>query len=125
IQGHIAGGESALRTAVEGYEDNVEAGVQLIEDIGVTAQDAVVGISASGSAPFVIAALRKAAEIGALTIGVVNNKGTKIEEICDICIAPIVGPEVIAGSTRLKAGTAQKLVLNMLSTSVMVKLGKT
>jgi N-acetylmuramic acid 6-phosphate etherase len=96
----------------------------LIERCGVTAKDAVIGISASGSAPFVIAALQKAREIGAATIGVVNNKRSRLEAVCDICIAPVVGPEVIMGSTRLKAGTAQKLVLNMLSTATMVKLGK-
>jgi len=124
VQGHIAGGDIALRTAVEGFEDNVEEGMALIERCGVTAKDAVIGISASGSAPFVIAALQKAREIGAATIGVVNNKRSRLEAVCDICIAPVVGPEVIMGSTRLKAGTAQKLVLNMLSTATMVKLGK-
>lgn len=125
VQGHIAGGDAALRTAVEGYEDNAEEGVALIERCGVTERDAVIGISASGSAAFVIAALQKAADIGAATIGVVNNKNTKLEKVCDICISPVVGPEVIAGSTRMKAGSAQKLVLNMLSTGTMVKLGKT
>ncbi|WP_276355298.1 N-acetylmuramic acid 6-phosphate etherase [Cohnella caldifontis] len=124
VQGHIAGGDTALRTAVEGFEDNAEEGMALIERCGVTADDAVIGISASGSAAFVIAALQKAREIGAATIGVVNNKRSKLEAVCDICIAPVVGPEVIMGSTRLKAGTAQKLVLNMLSTATMVKLGK-
>lgn len=125
VQGHIAGGDEALRRAVEGFEDDAEEGAALIERCGVTDRDAVIGISASGSAAFVIAALQKAADIGAVTIGVVNNKNTKLEKVCDICISPVVGPEVIAGSTRLKAGTAQKLVLNMLSTGTMVKLGKT
>ncbi|MGG4047901.1 N-acetylmuramic acid 6-phosphate etherase [Paenibacillus favisporus] len=125
VQGHIAGGDGALRTAVEGYEDNAEEGVALIERCGVTDKDAVIGISASGSATFVIAALKKAGEIGAATIGVVNNKNSKVEHVCDVCIAPVVGPEVIMGSTRLKAGTAQKMVLNMLTTCTMVKLGKT
>lgn len=125
VQGHIAGGDGALRTAVEGYEDNAEEGVALIERCGVTDKDAVIGISASGSATFVIAALKKAGEIGASTIGVVNNKNSKVEHVCDVCIAPVVGPEVIMGSTRLKAGTAQKMVLNMLTTCTMVKLGKT
>lgn len=125
VQGHIAGGDEALRLAVEGYEDNAEEGIALIERIGVTAKDAVVGITASGSAQFVIAALKKARELGAQTIGVVNNINSKLESICHVCIAPVVGPEVIMGSTRLKAGTAQKLVLNMLTTCTMVKLGKT
>ncbi|NOV01576.1 N-acetylmuramic acid 6-phosphate etherase [Paenibacillus planticolens] len=125
VQGHIAGGDGALRFAVEGFEDNAEEGVALIERCGVTDKDAVIGITASGSAQFVIAALRKAKEIGAATIGVVNNKGSKLAPVSDVCIAPVVGPEVIMGSTRLKAGTAQKLVLNMLTTCTMVKLGKT
>lgn len=125
VQGYIAGGDTALRNAVEGCEDDVDEGSAIIERIGVTARDAVVGISASGSAGYVIAALRKAKEIGAATIGVCNNKGSKFEPIVDVCIAPVVGPEVISGSTRLKAGTAQKLVLNMLTTCTMVKLGKT
>ncbi|WP_334071460.1 MULTISPECIES: N-acetylmuramic acid 6-phosphate etherase [Paenibacillus] len=125
VQGHIAGGDMALRVAVEGFEDSAEEGIALIERVGVTARDAVIGISASGSASFVIAGLKKAAELGAVTIGIVNNKGSRLEEVCDICIVPVVGPEVIMGSTRLKAGTAQKLVLNMLTTCTMVKLGKT
>jgi len=125
VQGHIAGGDIALRVAVEGFEDNAEEGIALIERCGVTDKDAVIGISASGSANFVIAGLKRAAEIGAATIGVVNNKGSKLEDVADICISPVVGPEVIMGSTRLKAGTAQKLVLNTLTTCTMVKLGKT
>ncbi|MFC5452040.1 N-acetylmuramic acid 6-phosphate etherase [Paenibacillus aestuarii] len=125
VQGHIAGGDGALRTAVEGFEDSGEEGIALIERCGVTNQDVVVGITASGSAQFVIAALQEAKRRGAATIGVVNNKNSKLEHVSDVCIAPVVGPEVITGSTRLKAGTAQKLVLNMLSTSTMVKLGKT
>ncbi|OPH59767.1 N-acetylmuramic acid 6-phosphate etherase [Paenibacillus ferrarius] len=125
VQGHIAGGDGALRTAVEGFEDNAEEGVALIERCGVTDKDAVIGITASGSAQFVIAGLKKARELGAATIGVVNNKDSKLVAVCDVCIAPVVGPEVIMGSTRLKAGTAQKLVLNMLTTCTMVKLGKT
>ncbi|KRE45348.1 N-acetylmuramic acid 6-phosphate etherase [Paenibacillus sp. Soil724D2] len=125
VQGHIAGGDGALRIAVEGFEDNAEEGIALIERCGVTDKDAVIGITASGSAQFVIASLKKAKEIGAATIGVVNNKNSKLEPVCDVCIAPVVGPEAIMGSTRLKAGTAQKLVLNMLTTCTMVKLGKT
>lgn len=125
VQGFIAGGDAALRTAVEGCEDSEEEGIALILQCGVTDRDAVVGISASGSAAFVIAGLKKASELGAATIGVVNNKQSKLSEVCDICIAPVVGPEVIMGSTRMKSGTAQKLVLNMLTTGIMVKLGKT
>jgi N-acetylmuramic acid 6-phosphate etherase len=125
VQGHIAGGDGALRLAVEGFEDNAEEGIALIERCGVTNKDAVIGITASGSAQFVIAGLKKAKEIGAATIGVVNNKNSRLEPVCYVCIAPVVGPEAIMGSTRLKACTAQKLVLNMLTTCTMVKLGKT
>ncbi|MFX3636208.1 MAG: N-acetylmuramic acid 6-phosphate etherase [Candidatus Pristimantibacillus sp.] len=125
VQGYIAGGDIALRSAVEGCEDDADEGIALIESIGVTNKDVVIGISASGSASYVIAALTKAKELGAATIAVCNNKGSKFEPIVDVCIAPVVGPEVISGSTRLKAGTAQKLVLNMLTSCTMVKLGKT
>jgi N-acetylmuramic acid 6-phosphate etherase len=125
VQGHIAGGDKALRLAVEGFEDSAEEGIKLIDDCGVTARDAVIGITASGSAQFVIAALKKAKDVGAATIGVVNNKNSKLEPVCDVCISPVVGPEAIMGSTRMKAGTAQKLVLNMLTTCTMVRLGKT
>ncbi|WP_128657167.1 N-acetylmuramic acid 6-phosphate etherase [Paenibacillus sp. 598K] len=125
VQGHIAGGDIALRMAVEGCEDDGEAGRALVDQLGITSNDAVVGISASGTAAFVIEALQRARELGAVTISVVNNRHTRLEQVSDICIAPVVGPEAIAGSTRLKAGTAQKLVLNMLTTSTMIKLGKT
>lgn len=124
VQAYIAGGDTALRTAVEGCEDDAEGGGQLIADIGVTASDVVVGITASGSAPYVLGAIRQANQAGAKTIGLTTNRNTRIAELCDICIAPVVGPEVVAGSTRLKSGTAQKLVLNMLTTGVMIKLGK-
>jgi N-acetylmuramic acid 6-phosphate etherase len=124
VQAYIAGGDIALRTAVEGCEDDEEGGAQLITDKGVTSRDVVIGITASGSAPYVLGAIRRAKELGARTVGIVTNKNTKLGEICDICIAPVVGPEVVAGSTRLKSGTAQKLVLNMLTTGVMIKLGK-
>ncbi len=124
VQAYIAGGDTALRTAVEGCEDDAEGGEQLITDKGVTADDVVVGITASGSAPYVLGAIRQAKQVGAKTIGLTTNRNTRIAELCDICIAPVVGPEVVAGSTRLKSGTAQKLVLNMLTTGVMIKLGK-
>lgn len=124
VQGYIAGGDVALRTAVEGCEDDPNAGIQLIKDCGVTAKDVVIGITASGGAAFVLGAIQHAHEIGAHTVGVVNNKNSKLAALCDVCIAPIVGPEVIIGSTRMKSGTAQKLVLNMLTTCTMIKLGK-
>ncbi len=124
IQGYIAGGDVALRYAVEGAEDDEAAGAELIREKKVGSRDIVVGITASGSAPFVIGAVKQAKEYGALVIGLVNNKSSELETICDINIAPIVGPEIISGSTRMKSGTAQKMVLNMLSTAVMIKLGK-
>lgn len=124
VQGYIAGGDGALRTAVEGCEDNEEMGRQMVADCGTGRGDIVVGISASGSAAFVIGALKEAARIGAGTIGIVNNKNSWIAECSAVCIEAVTGPEVIIGSTRMKAGTAQKMILNMLSTAVMIKLGK-
>lgn len=124
VQGFIAGGDKALRSAVEGCEDSREQGVETVEKAAVTEKDVVVGITASGSASYVLAALEEARRRGARTVGVVTNAGTPLEALCDVCIAPNVGPEVITGSTRLKSGTAQKLVLNMLTTCTMIKLGK-
>lgn len=124
VQAYIAGGDIALRTAVEGSEDDTESGAQLIREKNIGASDVVIGITASGSTPYVLGAIRQARENGAATVGVVTNKNSKLDELCDICIAPVVGPEVISGSTRLKSGSAQKLVLNMLTTGVMIKLGK-
>lgn len=124
VQAYIAGGDKALRVSSEGCEDNGALGIQQVLDANITKKDVVIGITASGSATYVIEALKKARELGASTIGVVNNKNTKLEAYCDVCIAPIVGPEVISGSTRMKSGTAQKMVLNMLSTGAMIKLGK-
>lgn len=124
VQAYIAGGDTALRTAVEGCEDDADGGALLIREKGVRAGDVVVGITASGSTPFVLGAVRQARENGAATIGIVTNRNSRLGELSDIIIAPVVGPEVISGSTRLKSGTAQKLVLNMLTTGVMIKLGK-
>lgn len=124
VQAYIAGGDSALRTSSEGCEDDSEAGVKLVHDCKITSKDVVVGITASGGAAFVLAAIKESNKIGAATIGVVNNNNSKLSKICDVCIAPIVGAEVIIGSTRMKSGTSQKLVLNMLTTCTMVKLGK-
>ena len=125
VVGLIAGGDAALRSAVEEAEDRPEAGEEDIEDLSVGAQDAVVGITASGRTPYVLGAVRRARRHGALTVGITCNRGTPLEALTDITITPLVGPEVIAGSTRLKAGTATKMVLNMLSTGAMVSLGKT
>ncbi len=124
VQGYIAGGDTALRYAVEGAEDDEDAGSELIREKNVGSNDIVVGITASGGAPFVVGAVKQAKELGALTIALVNNNSSVISEICDITIAPVVGPEVISGSTRMKAGTSQKMVLNIISTTVMIKMGK-
>ena len=124
VQGYIAGGDAALRHPVEGCEDSREDGIALINDLKVCEKDAVCGITASGSAPYVLAALERARELGAVTIGLCTNAHSKLESRCDVTIAPLVGPEVISGSTRMKSGTAQKMVLNMLTTCSMIKLGK-
>lgn len=124
VRGIIAGGDGAMFRAVENAEDNEEWGKRTIDENGVQPGDVVVGISAAGRAPFVLGALKRAREIGATPIGVTCNPDSLFVPLCDVTIAPYVGPEVISGSTRLKAGTAQKLVLNMLSTGAMIKTGK-
>ena len=124
VRGIMAGGEGAMFRAVEGAEDNEAMGARDVEADGVTAGDVVVGLSASGGAPYVLGALRRARELRAIPLGITCNPDSRMHALCDITIAPYVGPEVITGSSRLKAGTAQKLVLNMLSTGAMVKTGK-
>jgi N-acetylmuramic acid 6-phosphate etherase len=125
VTGLIAGGDRALREPVEEAEDSEEAGHSDLALLAVMGCDAVVGLSASGSAPYVLGAMAEARARGSLTVGLACNRGAPLEEMVDIAITPLVGPEVIAGSTRLKAGTAQKMVLNMLSTGTMIRLGKT
>ncbi len=124
VQALIAGGMAALTEAVEGAEDDRAAGRADLLALNLTAQDAVVGIAASGRTPYVVAALETAAETSALTVGVACSVPAPVLDAAQIRIAVLTGPEVIAGSTRLKAGTAQKMVLNMLSTGAMVRLGK-
>jgi N-acetylmuramic acid 6-phosphate etherase len=123
VQGVIAGGYEACHRAVEASEDDRAAGAKDLAARNVTAADAVVGIAAGGRTPYTIGAVEYARSVGALTVGVTCNRETALARAVEIPIEPIVGPEVIAGSTRLKAGTAQKLVLNMLSTMTMVRLG--
>jgi len=125
VVGLIAGGREGLVRAVEGAEDSGQAGRQDLEDIGLTSADVVVGIAASGRTPYVIGALDYAREKGAFAIGFSCNREAEISRHADLCILPLVGPEVLTGSTRLKAGTATKMVLNMLTTGAMVRLGKT
>ena len=125
VQGIIAGGDRALRRSVEAAEDKPEMGAQAIRERSVTKQDVLVGIASSGYTPYVIGALKEAHKIGAKTIFLCCIPAAEyLDEFVDVCIAPIVGPEIITGSTRLKAGTATKLVLNMLSTISMIKIGK-
>ncbi len=123
VQARIAGGDAALRRAVEGAEDDADAGARCVDDVG--AGDVVLGISASGGAPFVRAALRAARERGARTIAVVNAAGSPLAGDADVAIVAATGAEPIQGSTRMRAGTAQKIVLNAISTGAMIRLGKT
>jgi len=123
VQGIIAGGESALRRATEASEDDPTLGVRDLLAHGFTAQDVLVGIAASGRTPYVLGAIAEAKRLGAVTVGICCVPSAELSAAVDIAIAPLVGPEVVAGSTRLKAGTAQKLVLNMLSTETFIRLG--
>lgn len=125
VVGLIAGGDHALRNAVEHVEDQPDAGARALKDFEVNANDTVVGIAASGRTPFVLGAIKHANEVGALTVGISNSNDSKLSEVVKVPIEVVTGPEVVTGSTRLKAGTAQKLVLNMLSTGSMIRLGKT
>jgi N-acetylmuramic acid 6-phosphate etherase len=123
VQGVIAGGRRALVRAVEGAEDDAAQGARDLKKKKVSTKDVVVGLSASGATPYVLGALRFAKQQGAATVAVTCNPGSAAARLAQIKITLDVGPEVIAGSTRMKAGTAQKLVLNMLSTAAMVRLG--
>lgn len=125
VVGVIAGGLGALVSAVEGAEDNAEGGAADLRAIDLTNRDVVVGIAVSGRTPYVIGALNYAKSLGAVTVGLTCNPDSAIAGLADISIAPLVGAEVVTGSTRLKSGTAQKLVLNMLSTASMIRIGKT
>lgn len=123
VQGIIAGGWDALYKASEASEDDREAGIRDIKKRGVTAKDAVVGIAASGRTPYTIGAVEHAREIGCFTACIVCTPESQIEKAAEVAIVPVVGPEAITGSTRMKAGTAQKMVLNMISTAAMIRLG--
>ncbi|MCB5166121.1 N-acetylmuramic acid 6-phosphate etherase [Streptomyces bambusae] len=125
VVGLIAGGPEAMVRAVEGAEDSAELAAADLAGLDLTPADTVVGISASGRTPYAVGAVRYAREAGALTIGLACNAGSELGAAAEHGIEVVVGPEVLSGSTRLKAGTAQKLVLNMLSTITMIRLGKT
>jgi N-acetylmuramic acid 6-phosphate etherase len=124
VQGIMAGGTEAMYKAFEGIEDNERLGRACILEKNVNGRDVVVGITASGRTPFVMSAIREAKKAGAITIGISNCTNSRIRKEADYAVTPLVGPEVIMGSTRMKSGTSQKLVLNMISTAVMIKLGK-
>jgi len=124
IQGVIAGGVPALYGSVEAAEDDADAARGELEARGLGPLDLVVGVAASGSTPFTLAAVRYAAEVGASTVGLSCNRGSPLSGLVDVPIEVVVGPEVVAGSTRMKAGTAQKMVLNMLTTASMIRLGR-
>jgi N-acetylmuramic acid 6-phosphate etherase len=125
VVGVLAGGEDAFDAAVEDAEDQVEAGAAALDALEVGRDDAVVGITASGRTPFVLGAIERARGLGAATVGISCNPGAALSARVDHPVEVVVGPELIAGSTRLKAGTAQKLLLNMISTIAMIRLGKT
>ena len=118
-------GYDALLKATEGAEDSQAKGAEALAEIGLTAKDVVVGIAASGRTPYVIGGLNHARKIGATTVALSCNPQSTIADIAEIAISPVVGPEALTGSTRMKSGTAEKLVLNMLTTASMVKIGKT
>ena len=124
VVGLIAGGDHALRHPIEGAEDNVQQGQADLEEIDFSARDVLVGIAASGRTPYVLGALNYAKQLGATTVSIASNPKSKMAEVADIAIETVVGPEVLTGSSRMKSGTAQKLVLNMLTTASMVLIGK-
>ena len=124
VVGLIAGGDYALRHPIEGAEDNVQQGQADLEEIDFSARDVLVGIAASGRTPYVLGALNYAKQLGATTVSIASNPKSKMAEVADIAIETVVGPEVLTGSSRMKSGTAQKLVLNMLTTASMVLIGK-
>jgi N-acetylmuramic acid 6-phosphate etherase len=124
VVGLIAGGDSAIRKAVEFAEDDREQGWKDLEKYAISEFDTVVGIAASGTTPYVLGALESAKTKGILTAGISCNPGSPLSELADYAMTPEVGPEFVTGSTRMKSGTAQKLVLNMISTSLMIKLGR-
>lgn len=125
VVGLIAGGDHALRHPVEGAEDNPELGAAELDKLNLSAIDVVMGIATSGRTPYVMGGLQRAKQVGAKTIALVCNRPSAMDDLADILIAPVVGPEVLSGSTRLKAGSATKMVLNMITTGAMIRVGKT
>ena len=124
IIGLIAGGDTALRNAVENAEDDTEQGWKDLQAHNVNDKDTIIGIAASGTTPYVIGALRDARAHGCLTAAITSNPGAPVSEVAEIAIEMIVGPEYVTGSSRMKSGTGQKLICNMISTSVMIQMGR-
>ena len=124
VIGLIAGGEQAIRKSIESAEDDEELCWKELQEFQISELDSVVGIAASGRTPYVLGAVKNAKTNGILTACITNNPGTKLAENVDIAIEAIVGPEFVTGSTRMKSGTAQKLILNMITTTLMIKLGR-
>ncbi len=124
VQAFIAGGDKAIVRSIEGAEDDSELGADELKAINFNFKDVLIGIAASGRTPYVLGAVDYAVSVGAVTIGISNNPDSILGQISDISICPVTGPEAVTGSTRMKAGTSQKLVLNMISTGVMIKYGK-
>ena len=124
VIGIIAGGEQALKHPVESAEDNSQKGWMELQKHHITNKDILIGIAASGTTPYVIGALQKAREHGILTASISSNPNSPLSNVADIPIEMIVGPEFITGSSRMKSGTGQKMILNMISTTVMIKLGR-
>ena len=124
IIGIIAGGDTALRNAVENAEDDTEQGWKDLQEFNITPLDTVVGIAASGTTPYVIGALKAAREFGCLTGAITSNPDTPMSEAAEIAMEMVVGPEFVTGSSRMKSGTGQKLICNMISTSVMIMMGR-
>ena len=125
VVGIIAGGSDALTRAIEGAEDHADRAVQDLQSHALSDRDVLVGIATSGRTPYVLGGMAYARHAGAFTIGLSCNQDSALAEVAELMIAPVVGPEVLSGSTRLKAGTATKMVLNMLTTASMIRLGKT
>lgn len=124
VQAFIAGGEKAIVKSIEGAEDNKEGGAADLKSISFNKNDVLIGIAASGRTPYVLGAIEYALEVGAATVGICNNPDSELTKISQVSICLLTGPEAVTGSTRMKAGTSQKLVLNMISTGVMIKYGK-
>ena len=125
VVGLIAGGDKALRRAIEGAEDSPEQGAQALKEINLTHRDVVVGIATSGRTPYVIGGMSYAREVGATVVALVCNEGSEMAALANVVICAVVGPEVVSGSTRLKSGTATKLILNSITTAAMIRIGKT